>query len=136
MNKIRVVIVEPDKEPYEARIKNTLKSMQRIVGGNLYFYEVEKNIDFIWNEEGKDLNLEFNRVIKDDVIAGTFIITGQQNGETTSLTQEQIVKYMKFFAVKNDEGVIAFLRQEVKRSSEAKKLNLLAIEKLRGTITK
>lgn len=130
-NKIKVLIVEPDKKPYVKEIENTLEEKQKIVGGLIYFYEAEKNVDFIWNEEGKELDLEFNRVIEKDVIAGTFIIAGQENGESISLTRKQIKKYKKHFAVKRDAGTIALLRQEVKRSSDLSKFNMIGVEKLR-----
>ena len=38
MSKIRVLIVEPGKEPYEAKIENTLGTLQSIVDG----YQVRK----------------------------------------------------------------------------------------------
>ena len=32
-NKIRILIVEPNKEPYQKKIQNTLKDLQNIVNG-------------------------------------------------------------------------------------------------------
>ena len=136
IDKIKVLIVEPDKEPYEQEIEHTLETLQSIVNGVIDIIEIEKNVDLIINDEGKILNLEFNRVIPNDVIAGTFIVAGQKNGETISLTEEQIEKYKKVFLLKSDEGVIAFLRQEVKHSSRTPELNLTGIENLKGFITK
>lgn len=136
MNKIRVLIVEPNKEPRQVRIEHTLNNLQKIVGGLIEFVELEYNVDLICNEEGKLLNLEFNRVITNDVIVGTFIIAGQNRGETISLSRKQIKKYKKEFRLKNDEGVISLLKQEVKRSNEAIYLNFAGIEKLKGVIKK
>lgn len=136
MNKIRVLIVEPNKEPRQVRIEHTLNNLQKIVGGLIEFVELEYNVDLICNEEGKLLNLEFNRVITNDVIVGTFIIAGQNRGETISLSKKQIKKYKKEFRLKNDEGVISLLKQEVKRSNEAIYLNFAGIEKLKGVIKK
>ena len=109
MSKIRVLIVEPNKEPRQVRIEHTLKNLQKIVGGLIEFVELEHNVDLICNEEGKLLNLEFNRVVTNDVIVGTFIIVGQNKGETISLSRKQIRKYKKEFRLKNDEGVITGL---------------------------
>lgn len=136
MSKIRVLIVEPNKEPYVKEIENTLEEKQKIVGGLIGFLELEYNVDLICNEEGKFLNLEFNRVITNDVIVGTFIIAGQNKGETISLSRKQIKKYKKEFRLKNDEGVITLLKQEVKRSNEALYLDFTGIEKLKGVIKK
>lgn len=101
MRKIRVLIVEPNKEPYEKTIEHTLENLQSIVGGLIEFVELEYNVDLICNEEGKILNLEFNRVVANDIICGNFIITGQYNGETISLSRQQIKKYKKEFRISN-----------------------------------
>lgn len=42
------------------------------------FVELENDIDLIFNEEGKMYNLPMNRIIKNDVVCGTFIIAGQK----------------------------------------------------------
>lgn len=133
-NKIKVLIVKSEKKPYVKQIENTLEEKQRIVGGLLYFYEAEKNVDFIWNEEGKELDLEFNRVIEKDVIAGTFIIAGQENGESISLTRKQIKKYKKHFAVKRDAGIIVLLKMHNPHSNKAHELNFEEIEKWRDVL--
>ena len=52
MSKIRVLIVEPNKEPRQVRIEHTLKNLQKIVGGLIEFVELEHNVDLICNEEG------------------------------------------------------------------------------------
>ncbi len=135
-NKIRVIIVEPNKEPYTAKIKNTLEEKQKMVGGLLYFYDIEHNVDLIWNEESKDLNLDFNRIIKDDIVCGTFIIAGQKNGYSISLSRKQIQKYKKEFALKKHKLVIDFLRKTLANSSNLLDLNLLGVEQLKKFLKK
>ncbi len=110
MNKIRILIVEPNKEPYQKRINHTLEDMQKVVGGLIEFVELEHNvdlicndIDLICNEKGKIYNLPMNRAIQNDIIAGTFFIAGQHNGETISLSKKQIKKYKKVFRLNQDE---------------------------------
>ena len=93
MDKIKVLIVENTLNPYIKEITNTLEEKQKIVGGLIQITELENNVDLIYNEESKILNLEMNRIIKNDVVCGTFIITGQTNGESISLTENQIRKY-------------------------------------------
>ncbi len=134
MNKIRILVVEPNKEPYQIRIEHKLENLQKIVGGLIEIVELEHNVDLICNDEGKIYNLPFNRVIRNDIIAGTFMITGQHKGETISLSRKQIKKYKKIFRLKNDDGVIEFCRQQIKNSSELLNLNLIGVEKLKGFI--
>ena len=46
-----MLIVEPNKEPYQKRINHTLEDMQNVVGGLLEYIELEHNVDLIYNEE-------------------------------------------------------------------------------------
>ena len=73
---IRVLVVEPNKLPYEKVIPNRLKDKQNLVGGLIEYTRVDndENSLVICNEEGKILGLEWNREIGDDIIAGTFFI--------------------------------------------------------------
>jgi len=88
---MRVLIVEPYKEPYEKDIDNSLKSMQKIVGGLIEPVYLDENTAIICNEEGKLMGLEGNRRVGRDIIAGTFFITGMNDeGEFESLTAEQL----------------------------------------------
>ena len=98
---IDVLIVEPHKLPYKKSIVNDYKSMQKIVGGLIETVPLleDNSVILICNEEGKILNLSLNREIGYDIIAGTFIIAGDDydNGEFISLTDEQIEKYKERF---------------------------------------
>lgn len=135
-NKIRVIIVEPSTEPYTVKIKNTLEEKQTIVGGLIEFYELEHNVDLIYNEESKILNLDFNRIIKNDVVCGTFIIVGQKNGYSISLNRKQIQKYKKELALKNHKLAIDFLKTTLVNSSNLLDLNLLGVEQLKKFLKK
>ena len=91
---IKVLVVEPYKEPYEKVIKNNLKEKQELVGGIIEYTRIENedNALLICNEEGKLLDLEPNRVLGRDIIVGTFFIVGDDPdiGEDRSLTNNQI----------------------------------------------
>lgn len=130
MEKIKVLIVDPTIDPYIEEIENTLEKKQKIVGGLIEFVELENNIDLICNEEGKIHNLQMNRIIKNDVICGTFIITGQENGESISLTDEQIRKYKSYFKLRNHTIPIALLKNHYKESSKLLDYDLTGVEKL------
>ena len=110
-NKIRILIVEPNKEPKQVKIEHTLKNLQNTVGGLIEIVELEHNVDLICNEEGKLLNLELNRKVGNDVITGTFIVAGQHYGETISLSRKQIKKYKKIFRLSNDKKYIDYLKE-------------------------
>ena len=86
-------------------IENTLKAKQDLVGGNIEYVSRDcySDVIFICNEEGKLLGLPFNRDIGQDIIAGPFIIVGDdpEIGEDRSLTDEQIKKYQNIFNEKS-----------------------------------
>ena len=108
---IKVLVIEPYNEPYEKVIPNTLNAKQQIVGGNIEYAYLnnDDNVALICNEEGKILGLPFNRDIGHDIIAGTFIIVGDDDsGEDKSLTKQQIDKY------KNKFNLLSVLQTEDK----------------------
>jgi len=96
---IKVILVEPDKEPIVIEIKHSLNTLQSIVGGYIDMVEIDENIDIILNDEGKILGLPLNRFIfKDsDIVAGTFLIVGNTGGKTVPLNEAQIKKYIDIF---------------------------------------
>ena len=128
-NKIRILIVEPNKEPRQAKVEHTLQNLQNIVGGLVEFVELEHNVDLICNEEGKLRSLELNRAITNDIIAGTFFIAGQHKGETISLSRKQIRKYKKRFRLENDRNIIEFVKGTVGNSEKLLYYNMVGIGK-------
>lgn len=128
--KIKILVVEPKKEPYEKIIDNTLEEKQKIVGGLIEFVELEETVDLICNDEGKINNLEMNRIITNDIICGTFIICGQKDGDSISLTDEEIEKYKKYFNLKVHSVVIELLKEQYGNSSNLLNYDLRGIEKL------
>ena len=103
---IKVLVVEPNKLPYEKIIKNTLQEKQEVVGGLIeYTYMLDDDsVALVCNEEGKLMGLELNRDIGYDVIAGPFFIVGyDDSGEDRSLTDEQLEKYKNRFGKESIE---------------------------------
>lgn len=104
MNSLNVLIVESGKVPREASIKNNLKSLQRVVGGDIEAaYPFDDPVALICNEEGKLQGLPLNRAIYDesgtmyDIMAGTFIVCGLGEEDFASLSPEMIDKYRNHF---------------------------------------
>ena len=97
--KIRVLVVEPMKEPKVEYIENTLDGMQRVVGGLIEEIDLNDNTVLVCNEEGKLMNLQANRRVGRDVIAGTFFIAGDDvvTKNLVSLTDEQVNEYKERF---------------------------------------
>ena len=104
---MKILVIEPMKEPYVKEIDGKLETMQSIVGGliqAIYPFDHPETA-IICNEEGKLNKLRLNRALFDkdgnivDIIAGTFFLcsapTDSENFE--SLNDEQIETYKKRF---------------------------------------
>ena len=116
---LTVLLVEPEKKPRIVTIPNTLKEMQKLVGGYIESIQpfTDEDVALIANEEGKLQRLPLNRFIywKDskepyDIIAGTFFLVSApfDSEEFESLPEDKIKQYSEIFAIPE-----VFIRTEV-----------------------
>lgn len=103
---MKILVCEPDRQPYPKDIPQTLEAEQEIVGGMMEAFCFEPNGDalIICNEEGKIFGLPPNRVVNGEMLVGTFFVVGDGENEYgerdfCSLTDEQIGKYTEQFAL-------------------------------------
>ena len=105
-NQIRVLMIEPEKQPEMREISDTLKSMQEVVGGWIEEYmPFDDDVALVVNEEGKINGLPLNRAIRSedgslqDIIAGPFFICSApvESESYQSLTPEMEKKYREKF---------------------------------------
>ena len=104
---MKILVIEPLKEPYVKDINGSLESMQQIVGGTIQaIYPFDNpEIALICNDEGKLIGLPLNRALYDkggklfDIVAGTFFLcSAPENSENfESLTDENILIYRERF---------------------------------------
>ena len=99
--KIKVLVVEPLKEPYVREISG-LDDMQAVVGGHIEaaYPFPDDNVAVVCNESGKIMGLPANRPIMDesglipkDIIQGTFFVAGIGEDDFISLSAGQIQRY-------------------------------------------
>lgn len=104
---MKVLVIEPMKEPYVKEMDGKLKTLQGFVGGLiqvLYPFE-DEHIALICNDEGKLLGLPLNRALRNsrgeiyDIVSGTFLLCSAPptSSNFKSLSEEQIQKYIKKF---------------------------------------
>ncbi len=97
-NLLRIVYVEPHREPYVAEVQDELRMLQKAVGGLIEPIYLEEGITIIGNEEAKLMGLDGNRHFEDDILAGPFFICGDAGENFRSLTDEEMTTYMARFA--------------------------------------
>ena len=95
---IRVLKVEPGKTPETVTMPNTLEAFQAAVGGYIEVVGLDANAALVCNEEGKLTGLPANRPLGGDIIAGTFLIVGSDDGEFCSLSDADMAYYAEQFA--------------------------------------
>ena len=97
---IDVLVVEPGKAPYPAKVKNTMDAFKKIVGGPLEIGSyLPKRVLLICNGEGKDMGLPPNRPdpCGGDYIAGTFLLCSFEGADFISLTPTQQTEFQAHF---------------------------------------
>ncbi len=113
---LKVLVKEPNKEPYIKEIEPELKNYQEIVGGLIECVEMPgvKNVDLYVNEEGKLDNLPGNFWLPEyeDCVVGTCYMVGYdpEECENVSITDKQIkecTKYIKEYEL--PEGMDLYL---------------------------
>ena len=94
---IKVLICKVKKSPYVENIECNFDTYQKIVGGYIQTIRLDANTILVCNDDGKILNLPFNRPLFNnegkvvDYIHGDFFIVGFDGIEDfTDLTKEQI----------------------------------------------
>ena len=74
-DQIRIMVKEPEKEPFFMAVENTLKSLQTIVNGYIEVVPVSDRIAIVCNENGR-LTEKQNCVINGIMHYGTVIWIG------------------------------------------------------------
>lgn len=97
---MRVLVVEPMECAYVKEIDGSLESMQNIVKGTIQaIYPFQDKVALVCNDDGKLLGMLPNRELPEtgDIIVGPFFVCGLGGEDFTSLTDEQVERYMKRF---------------------------------------
>ena len=102
---MKILVIEPEKAPYEKEIGDDIHDMQAIVGGciePIYFEPKETAIAWC-NDEFLLNGSQPNRIVGNVLVHGTFFVSGNYMNEygewdSCSLTDEQLEKYKEQFS--------------------------------------
>lgn len=102
---MKILVVEPEKAPYEKEIDDDLRAMQEIVDGLIepIYFEPKNDALVFCNEEFLLNGSEPNRMVGDVLVHGTFFVVGNRKTEygeeeSCSLTDDQLSRYSEEFA--------------------------------------
>ncbi len=100
-NSLRVMVIEPGREPEERILKGDLESMQEVVGGPI---ETTRNwnlpgLVLVVNEEGKIKDLPINRGTHCDIIYGTFFVCRLGSDDFKSLYDKDIERIKRIYGI-------------------------------------
>lgn len=131
--KLKVLLIEPEKYPKVIEIDDTLEAMQEVVGGQIEEYmPFEDEVAIICNEEGKVMGLPLNRAIYDEtnkeiieIMAGKFFIAYApiESEKFLSLPKDLADKYSEKFRYperffRTDNGIKAVPFKPISKDKE------------------
>ncbi len=100
--RMKVVMVEPNKPAYITEIGSDLASMQEAVGGLIEPIYFLGDAIMVGNEEAKLIGMDGNRRFGNNIVAGPFFICSEKMTEDgavfCSLSDELCEKYVQHFA--------------------------------------
>ena len=102
-NLLKVVYIEPKKAAYIAEVADTLRDLQRAVGGRIKLIDNGDGTGIVCSQEAKLQGMKGNRRLGNGIYAGPIFITRDDGvGGLCSLTDEQVIKYSEMFAEPHD----------------------------------
>lgn len=108
--KIKSLLVMPGKEAQIVKIPASLKFIKALIGENLFRVKLDSNNILIANN---DANVEeFNRLFKDNIILGTFLIISIRRNRKVSMKKKSIRKYTNMFKLRKHQGKIDMYKEE------------------------
>ncbi len=108
--KIKCLLVMPRSEVQIVKLSPNIKFIKALIGQNLLRIRLSENTILIGN---KDARLdEFNRIVGEDIILGTFLIISIKNNRRVSMKKKDIRKYRNMFKLRKHQRKIELYREE------------------------
>lgn len=108
--KIKVLLVIPNQEVQIVKIPANLKFIKSFIGANLFRLKLNENIMLIAN---KDASIDdFNRIVGENIILGTFLIVSIKNNHRVSMKKKDIRKYTNMFKLKKHQKKVNRYKEE------------------------
>jgi len=99
---IKVLLIEPMKEPHVIEIEQKLESYQEQVGGYIEALTLSNDAVLLVNDEGKMNGLTPNRRFNGDILVGNILIVGKKGEDFCGLSDKNIQLYTEQFKEPED----------------------------------
>ena len=126
--KIKCLLIMPGKEVQKVRIPGSMKFIKSLIGKDLFKYKLDdKTILFADNNANAE---EFNRMLKGDVIIGTFLVVGINRDKLVSMKRKSIRRYTNMFKLRKHRMKVhyykmKYLEQYFENKKKAKQEDIL-----------
>ena len=108
--KIKVLYIMPNKEVQKIKIPRNMKFIKALIGNELLRIKINENTMII-ADKNADIT-EFNRIFKDSIIRGTFIVVSIKNKRRVTMTKREIRRYANMFKLKKQKRKIELYKEE------------------------
>ena len=95
MKKLKVIICPAEREPYVTNVSDTLKALQKAVGGYIEAVTVLEGVAVLCNKEERLMELPENRSLPFSGFCGDCLICGVDGEEFASLSEPECGKPLK-----------------------------------------
>ena len=108
--KIKCLLVMPGKEVQKIKIPESIKFIKSFLGRNLQKISLDKN-NVIYISKNADYT-EYNRLFRDGVLIGSFLIVSTKNGRKVSMKKRDLRKYTNMFKLAKHEKKVEQFKDE------------------------
>lgn len=108
--KIKVLLVMPGKDVQTVKIPASIKFIKSLIGDELYRIRLNENTVIIANRNPR-LD-EFNRILGNHIILGTFLIVSIKNKHRVSMKRRDIRKFSNMFKLRKHQKKINIYKEE------------------------
>lgn len=108
--KIKVLLVMPGREVQTIKIPANIKFIKSFIGKELLKIQLNENAIIIANKNA--YISEFNRMLGDNILLGTFLIIATKNNRRVSLKKKDIRKFTNMFKLKKHQKKIDKYKEE------------------------
>lgn len=108
--RIKVLLVMPGKEAQLVKIPANTKFIKSFIGNELFKIKLNENTMIYANKNASQD--EFNRILGENILLGTFLIVSIKNNRRVSMKKKDIRKYTNMFKLRKHQKKINAYKDE------------------------